>query len=151
MRDPMILGNIRASGSSLPKVSFRWVDAHAVSQLPGRLHMEVGILRRREVERLTRLSKASIYRKMRTGTFPLPLKLGERAVAWRAAESRVPCPARLPRRGRGELMAAYLTSEGDILDAVCQEHYGLQAGAAEVVLEANPGLADRGPSCPRAS
>ena len=48
--------------------------------------MEVRILRRREVERLTRLSKASIYRKMRTGTFPLPLKLGERAVAWRADE-----------------------------------------------------------------
>ena len=33
-----------------------------------------------------RLSKASIYRKMRSGTFPLPLKLGERAVAWRADE-----------------------------------------------------------------
>ncbi len=48
--------------------------------------MEVRILRRREVERLTRLSKASIYRKMRSGTFPLPLKLGERAVAWRADE-----------------------------------------------------------------
>ena len=48
--------------------------------------MEVRILRRPEVERLTRLSKASIYRKMRTGTFPLPLKLGERAVAWRAEE-----------------------------------------------------------------
>lgn len=29
---------------------------------------------------------ASIYRRMRTGTFPLPLKLGERAVAWRADE-----------------------------------------------------------------
>ena len=48
--------------------------------------MEVRILRRRDVERLTRLSKASIYRKMRNGTFPLPLKLGERAVAWRADE-----------------------------------------------------------------
>ena len=48
--------------------------------------MEVRILRRRDVERLTRLSKASIYRKMRTGTFPSPLKLGERAVAWRADE-----------------------------------------------------------------
>ena len=50
--------------------------------------MEVRILRRREVERLrlTRLNKASIYRRMRTGTFPLPLKLGERAVAWRADE-----------------------------------------------------------------
>ena len=48
--------------------------------------MEVRILRRREVELLTQLSKASIYRKMRTGAFPLPLKLGERAVAWRADE-----------------------------------------------------------------
>ena len=44
--------------------------------------MEARILRRREVERLTRLSKASIYRKMRSGTFSLPLKLGERSVAW---------------------------------------------------------------------
>lgn len=48
--------------------------------------MEAMILRRRDVERLTGLSKASIYRKMRAGTFPLPLKLGERAVAWRADE-----------------------------------------------------------------
>lgn len=48
--------------------------------------MEVRILRRHEVERLTGLSKASIYRKMRAGAFPLPLKLGSRAVAWRADE-----------------------------------------------------------------
>ena len=44
--------------------------------------MEVRILRRREVERLTRLSKATIHRKMPSWTFPLPLRLGERAVAW---------------------------------------------------------------------
>ena len=48
--------------------------------------MEIRILRRQEVERITGLSKASIYRKMRTGKFPLPLKLGARAVAWRADE-----------------------------------------------------------------
>ena len=48
--------------------------------------MATKIRRRREVERLTRLSKASIYRKMRAGTFPLPPKLGEGAVAWRAGE-----------------------------------------------------------------
>ena len=45
-------------------------------------------------------------------------------------------------------MAAYLTSDGDMLDAVCQAHYGRQAGAVETVLEANPGLADRGPQLP---
>ena len=48
--------------------------------------MEARILRRREVERLTLLSKASIYRQMQMGTFPMPLKLGQRAVAWRADE-----------------------------------------------------------------
>ena len=42
-------------------------------------------------------------------------------------------------------MTAYLTSDGDVLDAVCQAHYGRQSGAVEAVLEANPGLADRGP------
>ena len=43
--------------------------------------METRILRRREVERLTLLSKASIYRQMQMLTFPMPLKLGPRAVA----------------------------------------------------------------------
>ena len=45
-------------------------------------------------------------------------------------------------------MATYLTSDDDILDAVCQAHYGRQAGAVEAVLEANPGLAERGPLLP---
>ena len=39
--------------------------------------MEARILRRREVERLTHLNKASTYRKMHAGTFPLPVELGE--------------------------------------------------------------------------
>ena len=50
--------------------------------------MEARILLRREVERLTLLSKASSYRQMQMGTFPMPLKLGPRAVAWRADEIR---------------------------------------------------------------
>ena len=44
------------------------------------------IIRRREVELVTRLSKASIYRQMHAGVFPKPVKLGERAVGWRADE-----------------------------------------------------------------
>ena len=44
------------------------------------------ILRRPEVERQTQLSKASIYRQMHAGTFPKPVRLGERAVGWRADE-----------------------------------------------------------------
>jgi prophage regulatory protein len=34
----------------------------------------------------TGLSKSEIYRRINNGTFPKPLKLGARAVAWPAAE-----------------------------------------------------------------
>ena len=46
----------------------------------------LAILRRPEVERRTQISKASIYRLMAAGQFPTAIKLGERAVAWRASE-----------------------------------------------------------------
>ena len=45
-------------------------------------------------------------------------------------------------------MATYLTSDSDVLDAVCHRHYGPRPGAVEAVLDANPGLADRGPLLP---
>lgn len=38
----------------------------------------------------------------------------------------------------------YRTKDGDMLDAICWKYYGQQAGAVEIVLEANPGLADVG-------
>lgn len=37
------------------------------------------------VEIQTGLSKAEIYRRIKRGTFPKPLKLGARAVAWQAS------------------------------------------------------------------
>ena len=40
------------------------------------------LLRRPEVESRTGLSKASLYRFMGEGTFPSPVKIGYRAVAW---------------------------------------------------------------------
>ena len=62
--------------------------------------MEVRILRRREVERLTRLSKASIYRKMRTERFrlqaPLVIIEGDRLHAAQASPS-LPTQSRLDR------------------------------------------------------
>ena len=39
-------------------------------------------LKRKEVETATTLSKASIYRRMGEGTFPKPVPVGLRAVAW---------------------------------------------------------------------
>ena len=46
------------------------------------------LLTRREVERRTGLSRSTIYRKMREGTFPVPLKISERAVRWRDRDIR---------------------------------------------------------------
>ena len=44
------------------------------------------MLRIEEVMEITRLSRATIYRKMSKGQFPKPLKLGDRAVRWRQSE-----------------------------------------------------------------
>lgn len=38
------------------------------------------------VKARTGLSRSEIYRRIATGTFPAPVKLGERASAWNAAE-----------------------------------------------------------------
>ena len=43
-------------------------------------------LRRPEVEKLTGLSRGTIYAKMNEGTFPRPRRIGRRAVAWPESE-----------------------------------------------------------------
>jgi len=47
---------------------------------------ERALLRRRQVEQLVRLSRSSIYAAVAAGTFPAPVRIGSRAVAWRLAE-----------------------------------------------------------------
>ena len=44
------------------------------------------LLRLREVQAITGLSRSTTYRLARAGFFPEPLKIGPRAVAWRASE-----------------------------------------------------------------
>lgn len=44
------------------------------------------LLRRKEVERETGLSRTSIYRQMEEGIFPRPRRIGRRAVAWPASD-----------------------------------------------------------------
>jgi prophage regulatory protein len=44
------------------------------------------VYRRPEVEALTGLSRSSIYAGMAQGTFPQAIKLGQRAVGWRASD-----------------------------------------------------------------
>lgn len=38
--------------------------------------------------------------------------------------------------------------QGDTVDAICWRHYGRTAGLVELVLDANPGLADLGTVLP---
>ena len=44
------------------------------------------LLRRPEVEEITGLSRASIYRLMRSGDFPLPVKVSSTAVRWKESD-----------------------------------------------------------------
>ncbi len=44
------------------------------------------LLTRPEVEDRVRLTRSSIYRNMRKGLFPLPIRIGPKAVRWRESE-----------------------------------------------------------------
>ena len=44
------------------------------------------LLRRREVERITGLSRSSIYRLKQDGDFPRPVRVGPSAVRWKESD-----------------------------------------------------------------
>ena len=44
------------------------------------------LLRRPDVENVTGLSRSTLYAMMAEGAFPKPVKLGKRAVGWRASD-----------------------------------------------------------------
>lgn len=48
--------------------------------------LQTALIRRREVERLTALSRSRIYVLMATGDFPKPVSLGAMSVAWLEVE-----------------------------------------------------------------
>ena len=48
--------------------------------------MQDRLLRIRQVEEITGLSRSSIYRLMQDGEFPRPVKVGPAAVRWRASD-----------------------------------------------------------------
>ena len=57
------------------------------------------IKRRPEVEAKTGLSRSTIYEKMKSGSFPKPVKLGPRAVGWLDAEIDAWLEERVAHRG----------------------------------------------------
>ncbi|MCK4712808.1 MAG: AlpA family transcriptional regulator [Marinosulfonomonas sp.] len=50
--------------------------------------MHKRIYRRPDVEKLTGLSRSTLYAMMAEGAFPKPVKLGKRAVGWREHDVR---------------------------------------------------------------
>lgn len=52
----------------------------------GQFFMTNRVLRRKSVEALTGLSRATIYRHMRAGSFPRPIRLTERLIGWLEAD-----------------------------------------------------------------
>lgn len=54
--------------------------------MPEQTHYSLEILRRREVQAKTGLSRSTIYEKIRSRTFPMPISLGGKSVGWIKAE-----------------------------------------------------------------
>ena len=48
--------------------------------------MQDRLLRRREVEKITGMSRSSIYRLMQEGEFPRPVRIGPAAVRWKSSD-----------------------------------------------------------------
>lgn len=44
------------------------------------------LLKLKDIIVMTSLSKASVYRQMNAGTFPLPIRIGPRSVSWILSE-----------------------------------------------------------------
>ncbi len=50
------------------------------------LTQHTALIRRKEVERLTALSRSRLYALIKTGEFPPPIRLGAMSVAWLETE-----------------------------------------------------------------
>lgn len=64
------------------------------------------LLRRPEVEKLTGLSRSSIYAMMQDGAFPVPRRIGRRAVAWQQSDIENWITGRQPTLLRLRLVAS---------------------------------------------
>ena len=57
------------------------------------------ILRRKQVEARAGLARSTIYKLMARGEFPLPVRLGRRAVGWLEADIDAWIQSRAPKAG----------------------------------------------------
>lgn len=54
--------------------------------MAAQFHPALTILRRKQVQLRTGLSRSTIYERIKAGTFPAPVSLGARAVGWIESE-----------------------------------------------------------------
>jgi prophage regulatory protein len=83
-------------GAPQKSVVFRHLHRLPESDMP----KEFNVLRRPEVENVTGLRRSSIYEEMAAGRFPLPIKIGRRAVGWIEGEIIAWKERRLAERDR---------------------------------------------------
>lgn len=64
-------------------------DAHERRNMADTLRQansDKALIRRRQVEQLVQLSRSTIYAAVKAGTFPAPVRIGARAVAWNLSQ-----------------------------------------------------------------
>ena len=54
--------------------------------MAAQIQTALAILRRKEVEAKTKLSRSTIYARVKAGTFPAPVPLGPKSVGWIESE-----------------------------------------------------------------
>lgn len=69
--------------------------------MANRIQEKHSIIRRKQVEERTGLSRSTIYNRIQEGTFPRPVSLGARAVGWLETEVDAWIVARLESRNDG--------------------------------------------------
>ena len=70
-----------------------------------------GIIRRKDVQHLTGLSKSTLYLEIQQGRFPLPIKIARRAVGWRMSDIEAWLKSRQPATRNLESSGEQLTGE----------------------------------------
>ena len=81
-------GSQQSEQQSLKKMPRSQKPSDSVFQTISDTHDDVSFLRLPEVKAVTGLSKTSIYELIRGKSFPAPVRLGPRAVAWVRSEVR---------------------------------------------------------------
>ena len=81
-RQPITRKRVDSEGSALDDWSLAVTRRRKIEAIG----MEERLLRRREVEDITGLSRSTIYRMVKTGQFPQPVRVGPKVVRWRLSD-----------------------------------------------------------------